>query len=81
MLIGAKGYNFYEIFFTTFYLLLTVGVFAYVVSRIGQILEEISKDDLDHKREMSLIKRFIKNKNISSELSELILEYMHNIHF
>jgi hypothetical protein len=39
MLIGTRGYNFYETFFTTLTVLLTVGMFAYVVSTIGGILD------------------------------------------
>jgi hypothetical protein len=31
MLIGTRGYNFYETSFTTMTVLLTVGVFAYVI--------------------------------------------------
>jgi hypothetical protein len=39
ILIGTRGYNFYETFFTTLTVLLTVGMFAYVVSTIGGILD------------------------------------------
>lgn len=39
MLIGTKGWNFYEHLFTTIILFLTVGVFAYTINEIGIIIE------------------------------------------
>lgn len=44
MLIGAKGHNFLESWFTTITILLTVGVFAYTISEIANIINDINKD-------------------------------------
>jgi hypothetical protein len=43
MLIGTRGYNLYETCFTTMTVLLTVGMFAYVVSTIGAILDQMNR--------------------------------------
>lgn len=44
MLIGTKGDTFLETLFTTLMLLITVGVFAYLISTISTILEEINRE-------------------------------------
>lgn len=44
MLIGSKGNNFIESWFTTITILLTVGVFAYTISEIANIINSINKD-------------------------------------
>lgn len=44
MLIGTKGITFVETLFTTTTLLMTVGVFAYLISTISMILEELNKE-------------------------------------
>ena len=42
MLIGTKGDNFIETLFATSILFLTVGIFGYLINRIGMILDEIN---------------------------------------
>jgi hypothetical protein len=80
MLIGTRGYNFMETLFTTITVLLTVGMFAYVVSTIGDILDQINKFDKQNKIEMSLLNKYIKRKNISKRLRTHILDYLGYIH-
>jgi hypothetical protein len=65
MLIGTRGYNFYETSFTTISVLLTVGVFAYVIQSIGKILEDLDREDKENKEEISLIHKYIRKKNLS----------------
>lgn len=42
MLIGSKGYNFLESWLTIITVLLTVGVFAYTISEIANIIDDIN---------------------------------------
>lgn len=42
MLIGTKGTTFYETVFVIIILLCTVGVFAYLISSISMIIEELN---------------------------------------
>jgi hypothetical protein len=65
MLIGTRGYNFYETSFTTISVLLTVGVFAYVIQSIGKILEDLDREDKENKEEISLVHKYIRKKNLS----------------
>lgn len=44
MLIGSKGNNFLESWFTTITILLTVGVFAYTISEIANIIDDINRE-------------------------------------
>lgn len=44
MLIGVKGETHIETLFTVTTLMITVGAFAYIISKISMILEEINKD-------------------------------------
>lgn len=44
MLIGVKGESHLETTFTVVTLMITVGVFAYLISKISMILEELNKD-------------------------------------
>lgn len=44
MLIGTSGITSIEVLFTIISLLMTVGVFAYLISKISMIIEEINKD-------------------------------------
>lgn len=48
MLIGTKGYNFIEILFANLILFLTVGIYAYIISRINTLLEEVNKKSKDY---------------------------------
>lgn len=45
MLVGTEGVTPIEVTFTIITLLLTVGVFAYLISKISMIIEEINKDN------------------------------------
>lgn len=58
MLIGTNGETFIENCFTTFMLLLTVGVFAYLISTISTILDEINKEVREYKHDLGAINRF-----------------------
>jgi hypothetical protein len=80
MLIGTRGYNYLETSFTTISVLLTVGVFAYVIQSIGQILEDINKYDKVNKLEVSLINKYLKKKKIDPVLKDKILDYLDQIH-
>lgn len=44
MLIGSKGNNSLETWFAILTILLTVGVFAYTISEIANIIDDINKD-------------------------------------
>lgn len=44
MLIGTKGNTFIEVLFITAVLIVTVGVFAYLLSKISSIIEEMDKE-------------------------------------
>ena len=45
MLVGPSTNNGYEVLFTSLLLYATVGVFAYLISEINNILEEINKKE------------------------------------
>lgn len=44
MLIGSHGETFIEILYLTLTLLITVGVFAYLLSNISNIIEDIDRE-------------------------------------
>lgn len=44
MLIGSNGDTFLETLFLTSTLLVTVGVFSYIISKISMIIEESNKE-------------------------------------
>ncbi|KAL4437912.1 hypothetical protein ABPG74_001083 [Tetrahymena malaccensis] len=52
-------------------------VFAYIVNSVGQILSEIhnSKKEIENKK--SIIKAYMKKKNVSIELQQQILQYLY----
>ncbi|EAS01781.3 cation channel family protein (macronuclear) [Tetrahymena thermophila SB210] len=52
-------------------------VFAYIVNSVGQILSEIhnSKKEIENKK--SIIKAYMKKKNVSIELQQKILQYLY----
>lgn len=68
MLIGTKGWNFYEHLFTTITLFLTVGVFAYTINAIGTIIDNINRESLNFKNQMSLINKYMKKNKTSASL-------------
>lgn len=44
MLIGTSGNTFFEVLFITATLIITVGVFAYLLSKISSIIENIDNE-------------------------------------
>ena len=43
LLVGSKGDTFVETVFCIVVLLITIGLFAYIISTIGQIMEDLSR--------------------------------------
>ncbi|KRX01126.1 Cyclic nucleotide-binding protein [Pseudocohnilembus persalinus] len=76
MLIGSKGNNFLESWFTTITILLTVGVFAYTISQISNIIDDINKDTSYYKNELSVINKYMKQKNTSMTIQSKIRNYL-----
>lgn len=62
MLIGTRGNTFIEILFTTIILFFTVGIFAYLVSSIGQIIDEINRKDKEFKNDLRVMNHYMKQK-------------------
>lgn len=68
MLIGTKGYNFIEILFANLILFATVGIYAFIISRINTLLEEINKKSKDYQQDLEVINRYLRNKTVSENL-------------
>lgn len=49
-------------------ILLTVGVFAYTISEIANIIDDINKDNSQYKNELAIINKYMKQKNSSVEI-------------
>lgn len=64
MLIGNNFSTFAETCFTNFILLFTVGIFAYLLSKISMIIEEINKDSNEYKKDLEIINKYLNNKNV-----------------
>lgn len=54
-----------ETIFTCLLLFWTVSIFAYVISTIGTIIEEINSKFQQHKQDLEAINRYMEFKNIS----------------
>ncbi len=70
MLIGASGYTFTEITFTTTLLFVTVGIFAYLISNISSIIDDINKHSKEYKIDLKIMNEYMMvSKNNISNLS------------
>lgn len=80
MLIGSKGNNFLESIFTTTTVLLTVGVFAYTISEIANIIDDINRDSINYKNELSLINQYMKQKKTPIVIQSQVRNYLEFLH-
>jgi hypothetical protein len=53
-----KGINIISMGFSSF-------MFGYILNHLGEILKDIGKDEEIYKKEISLLSRFFRHKNIS----------------
>lgn len=68
MLIGAKGTTLYESIFVTIILFGTVGIFAYLISSINSILDEINKNKKKHINELKIINYYMKENKLDKDI-------------
>ena len=71
MLIGSKGTTFPETVFTTVLLFNTVGLFAYLISTMGIIIEELNKQTQEYKNDLKIINYYMRQKRLSKEICGL----------
>ncbi|KRW98932.1 CRAL-TRIO domain [Pseudocohnilembus persalinus] len=79
MLVGSSGNNSIETAFTIITLLWTVGIFAYIISKISMIIQELNQDSSMFKKELSIMNKFMLSKDIPQDLQTKVrscLEYM-----
>ena len=58
MLIGTKGDTFVEVTFVTFVLYVTVGIFAYLISNISTIIDDINKKSKEYKNNLKIMNEY-----------------------
>lgn len=80
MLIGNTMPTLIETIFTSIILLFTVGVFAYLLSKISIIIEEINKDSNEYKKDLEVINKYLNNKNVGSETKSKVRGYLEYLH-
>ena len=62
MLIGTKGDTFVEVTFVTFVLYVTVGIFAYLISEISSIIDELNKKSKEYKSNLKIMNEYMSKK-------------------
>jgi hypothetical protein len=55
---------------------ISCGVFGYAINSIGQILQDLNLQQNNMKKNLSIINKYLNNKNISVELQYQIREYL-----
>ena len=83
MLVGPSSNNTLEVTFTSCILFATVGVFAYFISNISMILEEMNQKEKIYMRDFKAINSYMRKKNIGKELQARVrnfLEYYFESH-
>lgn len=80
MLVGTKGNNFLEVLFTSIVMFATVGIFAYLISSINIILEEVNKKAKDYQSDLEVINRYLRNKTVSENLQARVRNYLEYLH-
>ncbi|EAR83995.2 cation channel family protein (macronuclear) [Tetrahymena thermophila SB210] len=68
--------NYQEAIFISFVMILFSCVFAYSVSNIGVILQEIQKNSRQLQERLSIIQKFMNRKNINSSLKSRVKFYL-----
>ncbi|KAL4492400.1 hypothetical protein ABPG72_005535 [Tetrahymena utriculariae] len=69
-----------EIVYMTFTLLVNCCIFGYVINELGNIMDNIVKNQKNSQKELRLINSYMETKNVNRELQTRIrnyLEYMH----
>ncbi|KRX07422.1 Cyclic nucleotide-binding protein [Pseudocohnilembus persalinus] len=80
MLIGSKGSTYLETIFVCLCLFFTVGIFGTLLSRISQILEDMSNKTKSYRRDLEIINRFFQeNNHITKELQGKILNFVRSL--
>lgn len=59
MLVGPVGNTLIEIIFTSFTLIGTVGIFAYILNNISNIIEEMNKKKKEYKKDLEATVRYL----------------------
>ncbi|KRX01124.1 Cyclic nucleotide-binding protein [Pseudocohnilembus persalinus] len=80
MLIGSKGNNNIEAWFTILTILTCVGVFAYTISEIANIIDDINKDSINYKNELAIINKYMKSLGTSIEIQSKVRNYLEFLH-
>lgn len=57
-----------EVFLSILTMLFSCGVFGYSVNQIGGLLNEMSRSEKDLVKNLTIINKYMKKKNISSKL-------------
>lgn len=65
-----------EMGFVIFMMIVASGVFAYVLTCIGEIIMETNRENKDYKTEMHLVNRYLNNKNIHQNLKNEVRSYI-----
>lgn len=65
-----------EMLFSILTMLFSCGVFGYSVNQIGAILSEMNKQEKDLAQNLTIIKKYMEKKNISSHLQNNVGAYL-----
>ncbi|KRX07916.1 Cyclic nucleotide-binding protein [Pseudocohnilembus persalinus] len=76
MLVGPSSSNYLEVIFTSLTLFATVGVFAFILGSVSQILEDLNKDRELYLKDQKIINKYMRNNNISKQLQSKIRNYL-----
>ncbi|KRW99582.1 Cyclic nucleotide-binding protein [Pseudocohnilembus persalinus] len=77
MLIGTKGQTFLETIFCCITLLITVGMFAKILSKIQMILEEMHQKTKNYREDQKILLEFFDRcKQISTSTQGMLLNYL-----
>lgn len=80
MLVGTKGNTYIEVLFTTVVLIVTVGVFAYIISSIGMLLDQIHKEKQEYRNAMEVMNRHMRINKIEKATQQKIRGYLEYVY-
>lgn len=77
MLVGSKGETLLETIFCCLTLMTTVGMFATILTRVTQIIEEMDKETKGYRENVEVLtKMFNSNTSISRETQIEVFNYL-----
>ncbi|KRX05390.1 Cyclic nucleotide-binding protein [Pseudocohnilembus persalinus] len=79
MLIGTNGNTYIESVFSSCTLLLTVGVFGYLISTISDILHDIQKEDQDFKHNLAAINIYMNSQKLNPNVQNRVRSVLQHL--